>query len=177
MLAGVSEHETRPLRCLVATIAPGRASISDDVTQIVIDELHAAEVNIVRSVTVNREKQFIEQLVSHVATGNEADAIILLGGAGVGPRDYTCEAVERLVDRRIEGFGEEYRRLFREDGDAGVKAVLVRATAGVYNQCVVIALPRQVAGALRRAMQKLVVPMLPEAVRIATGVRRAPTSD
>jgi molybdopterin adenylyltransferase len=159
-----------PLRCLVGTIAPGRASIREDVTQVAIDEARAAGFEVVRSVTVNREKEFIVQLLSNVATGNEADAIILIGGAGIGPRDYACQAVDELADHRIEGFGEEYRRVLREGDGSLVTAVLTCASAGVYGQCVVFALPRQPASVLRRAMQKLVLPILPQAVRIATGM-------
>jgi molybdenum cofactor biosynthesis protein B len=161
--------ETKTLRCLVATIAPGRESVRDDVTAVVLEELRAAEINLVRNVVVNREKQFIEQLVRNVSTGNEADAVLLVGGAGIGPRDYACEAVEDLSDRCIEGFGEEYRRIVREDDDSYVASVLTRATAGVCDGCVVVALPRQPPAVMTRAMQRLVLPMLPRAVRIASG--------
>ena len=166
----MSGPDLSPLRCLVGTIALGRASIREDVTQVAVDEVQAAGFEVVRSVTVNREKDFIVQLLSNVATGNEADATILIGGAGIGPRDYACEAVDELADRRIEGFGEEYRRVLREGDGSLVTSVLTRASAGVYGQCVVIALPRQPASVLRRAMQELVLPMLPQAVRIATGM-------
>jgi molybdenum cofactor biosynthesis protein B len=140
------------------------------VTQVAVDEVQAAGFEVVRSVTVNREKDFIVQLLSNVATGNEADATILIGGAGIGPRDYACEAVDELADRRIEGFGEEYRRVLREGDGSLVTSVLTRASAGLYGQCVVIALPRQPASVLRRAMQELVLPILPQAVRVATGM-------
>jgi molybdenum cofactor biosynthesis protein B len=140
------------------------------VTQVAVDEVQAAGFEVVRSVTVNREKDFIVQLLSNVATGNEADATILIGGAGIGPRDYACEAVDELADRRIEGFGEEYRRVLREGDGSPVTSVLTRASAGLYGQCVVIALPRQPASVLRRAMQELVLPILPQAVRVATGM-------
>ena len=172
----MSGPDVGPLRCLVGTIALGRASVRDDVTQVAIDEVQATGFQVVRSVTVNREKEFIVQLLSNVATGNEADAIILIGGAGIGPRDYACEAVDELADRRIEGFGEEYRRVLREGDGSLVTAVLTRASAGVYGQCVVMALPRQAASVLRRAMQKVVLPMLPAAVQIATGMGRQQAS-
>lgn len=166
----MSGPDLSPLRCLVGTIALGRASIREDVTQVAVDEVQAAGFEVVRSVTVNREKDFIVQLLSNVATGNEADATILIGGAGIGPRDYACEAVDELADRRIEGFGEEYRRVLREGDGSLVTSVLTRASAGLYGQCVVIALPRQPASVLRRAMQELVLPILPQAVRVATGM-------
>src|SRR5580704_11654913 len=170
-LVAVIGADDRPLRCLVATVALGRASVRDDVTQVVIDELRAAQSIVDRSVTVNREKEFIRQLVSSVVDSNEADAIVIIGGVGVGPRDFTCEAVDELGDRRLEGFGEAYRRLLLEAGESYARVVTARATACVYNGSVVLALPRQTAPLVRRAMQDLVIPMLPEAVRIATGKR------
>ncbi|MDP9149621.1 MAG: molybdopterin-binding protein [Myxococcota bacterium] len=161
-------------RVMVATVALGRASIPDDVRQLVVDTLRAAQFAFVRGVTVNREKQFILQLISNVANANEADAIILIGGVGIGPRDFTCEAVDQSVDRRIEGFGEAYRQLLREEFGAGPGAFLARAAAGVCNKCLVFALPRT-SEPLRRAMQLLVIPSLADAVRVAEG--RATSSE
>ena len=167
-------------RFVVATVAVGRASVKDNVAQIVIDELNATKIafvsevkvnRLVRSVTVNREAHYIEQLVVQIANDNEADLLVLIGGVGVGPRDYTCEAVDRLVNHRIEGFGEAFRRMMREDLGAGPEALFARATAGVYNQCVVVALPRQ-PEPLRRAIRTLVLPIADVAVRTAVGARQ-----
>src|ERR1700722_14557333 len=147
----------------------GRAGVKDDVTKVVSDELRAAAFFVERSVTVNREKEFVRQLVSSVVDSNEADAIVLIGGAGVGPRDFTCEAVDEMVNRRLEGFGEAYRRLLFAEGESYASVVTARATAGVYNGSVVVALPRQTAPVVLRAMQVLVGPTIREAVRIAAG--------
>ena len=166
-------HDLVP-RIVVATVAPGRGSAKDDVVQIVVDELEAAKLQFIRGVTVNREKQFIQQLVSHIANSNEADAVILIGGAGIGPRDFTCEAVDEISDRHIEGFGEAYRALLRDELHLGPMALLCRATAGVCNKCVVLAMPRQ-PEALRRAMRVVVVPILGHAARIAAGAARHPS--
>jgi molybdenum cofactor biosynthesis protein B len=164
-------------RFVVATVAPGRASVKNDVAQIVIDEVNATRfafvrnvpVNrLVRSVTVNRERQFIEQLVTNLANSNQADVIILIGGVGLGPRDYTCEAVDALADHRIEGFGEAFRRLMREDLNLGIEALVARATAGVCNRCLVVALPRQ-PEPVRRAIRELVLPTVAATVRVASG--------
>ncbi len=173
----MTESMTDVRRFVVATVAGGRASVKDDVAQIVSDEVNATEVafvshikvnRLVRSVTVNREARYIEQLVMQIANNNEADVVVLIGGVGIGPRDYTCETVDRLVNHRIEGFGESFRRMLREDLNVGPEALLARAAAGIYNQCVVVALPRQV-DPLRRAMQTLVLPIAGIAVRTAVG--------
>jgi molybdenum cofactor biosynthesis protein B len=165
----VSATNARPTRCLVATVVAGRASVQEDVTQVVVGALRAGGFLVERTVTVQREREFIQQLVSNIANGNEADAILLIGGVGVGPRDYTCEAVDDLADRRMEGFGEAYRRLLFDAEDNIASVVTVRAMAAVYSGCIVVALPRQNAAVMRRAMETLVVPMLPEAMRIAVG--------
>jgi molybdenum cofactor biosynthesis protein B len=172
----VDGRDPGALRCLVATIALGRTSIRDDVTKLVVDELQAVGFQVVRSVTVNREREFIAQLLENVSADNDADVIILLGGSGIGPRDYVCEVVDGLASRRLEGFGEEYRRLLRADGQPAARAVLTRATAGEFNGCVVLALPRQSLPVVRRAMRDLVLPILPEAVRIVAGRGHSPAS-
>jgi molybdenum cofactor biosynthesis protein B len=173
---------------MVATVALGRGSVRDDVTQIVLDELKAAQFPVARSVTVQREREYIEQLVEQVANSNEAEAILLIGGVGLGPRDYTCEAVDRIVNRRMDGFGEAYRRLLLDEGGspdpslgghptergarreaATVRAAVTRATGGVCDGCIVLAIPRQSPALMRRAMQQLVIPVLPMAMHIAAG--------
>jgi molybdenum cofactor biosynthesis protein B len=151
---------------VVATV--GR-SAKEDPAEIVIRELEDAHFIFVRRVTVTREKQFIQQLVTNVANGNDADAIILIGGVGLGPLHFTCEAIEEMADRRIEGFGEAYRKLLREKLAVGVEALLERATAVVYNKCVVFALPRPLLP-LHQAIKELVIPTLAQAVRAAEGI-------
>ena len=71
------------------------------------------------------------------------------------------------VDQRIEGFGEAFRRLLHEELAIGPRVLLQRATAGVYNKCVVFALPRR-PEPLRLALRKLVLPTVTEAVRITS---------
>jgi molybdenum cofactor biosynthesis protein B len=155
-------------RVVAAIVSVGRSSATEEAAKPIVEEVSEAQFAFVRSVTVSGEINFIQQLVSTVSNTNEADAIVLVGGAGFGPRDVTCEAVDSFVERRIEGFGEAYRRLLREECDVGAGAMLARATAGVYNRCLVFALPRN-AARLRRAMQLLIVPTLVEAFQLATG--------
>jgi molybdenum cofactor biosynthesis protein B len=154
-------------RVLVAAVA-GRAGAVEDLAKGIGEDLHAAGFRFVRSVVVKAEPQFIQQLVSNVSNDNEADAIVMLGGAGFGPRDVTCEALDMFFERRIEGFGEAFRRLLFEEFAGGPSAFLARATAGVYNQCLVFALTGPPL-AVKRAVQSLIAPVLAEAVDLATG--------
>ena len=54
--------------------------------------------------------------------------IITTGGTGITSRDGTFEAVDGLLEKRLDGFGELFRMLsFQEIGSA---AMMSRATAG-----------------------------------------------
>jgi molybdenum cofactor biosynthesis protein B len=67
------------------------------------------------------------------------DCVITTGGIGVTGRDVTPEAIERVQDKAIPGFGE----LFRWLGDAkiGTSTVQSRATACVARGTYIFALP------------------------------------
>lgn len=166
----MSEPERPTPRVLVATVTTYKSRTMEDLAKSVTDDIRAA-FSLVRTVMVRGDSEYIRQLVSSVATANEADAMVIVGGTGFGPFDSTCEAIDGLVERRIEGFGEEFRRLLREEFAVGPSSLLARATAGVYSQCVVYALsgqPTQV----RRAVETLIVPTLPDAIELATGRMR-----
>jgi molybdenum cofactor biosynthesis protein B len=167
----MSEPERHTPRVLVATVTTYKSRTLEDLAKAVTDDVRTA-FSLVRSVMVRGDPEYIRQLVSSVATANEADALIIVGGAGFGPFDSTCEAIDGLVERRIEGFGEEFRRLLREEFGLGPLSLLARATAGVYSQCVVYALSGQ-PSQVRRAVESLIVPTLPDAIELATGRMRA----
>jgi molybdenum cofactor biosynthesis protein B len=151
--------------------APAPRTMEDTVNT-VLDDVRAAGFTVVRSVVVQPEAEVIQLLVANVSNDNAADAILLIGGVGFGPLDCTCDAIDGLVHRRIEGFGDAYRQLLRDEFAAGTGALLARATAGVYHQCLVFALggpPDRV----HRAVTTLVVPTLVDAIEQATGRERA----
>jgi molybdopterin adenylyltransferase len=166
----MAENERLTPRVLVATVTTYKSRTMEDLAKSVTEDIRAAFA-LVRSVMVKGEPEYNRQLVAGVATANEADAMVFVGGTGFGPFDSTCEAIDGLVERHIEGFGEAYRQLLRDEFAVGPLALLARATAGVYSQCVVYALsgqPMQV----RRGLEALIVPTLPDAIELATGRMR-----
>lgn len=170
---------------MVGAVSLVKSRTLEEIARGVCDDVKEAGFTLVRSVTVHGEAPVIQQLVSNVSNENVADALILVGGTGFGPHDHACEAVDQYVERRIEGFGEAYRTLLRGraasgDPDAthpgsaaqlGPHAWLVRATAGVYNQCLVFALTGRSLD-VRSAVREIICPTLREAVGIATGKLR-----
>ena len=65
--------------------------------------------------------------------------IITIGGTGVTGRDGTPEAVDVLLDKEIEGFGETFRALSFEQ--IGTSTMQSRAIAGVTNGTYIFCLP------------------------------------
>jgi molybdopterin adenylyltransferase len=85
------------------------------------------------------------------------DGIIITGGTGIGPRDVTIEAIQPLLEKELEGFGEIFRMLsFQEIGSA---AIMSRALAGIANRRLLVALPGS-PDACRLAMERLLIPEL-----------------
>jgi molybdenum cofactor biosynthesis protein B len=86
----------------------------------------------------------------------------------VAPRDVTPETVEPLLERVIPGFGELFRMLSWDD--VGSAAILSRALAGLAGGRVVFVLPGS-RGALRLALEKLILPELGHLAAEATKTR------
>jgi molybdenum cofactor synthesis domain-containing protein len=169
--SGITQAERPVPRVLVGAVMSTKSRTLEELGKVVADEVRAAKLTLVRSVIVNGEAHFIQQLVSNVSNDNDADAIVLVGGTGFGPRDTTVDAIDTFCERRIEGFGDAFRLLLRDEMGFGPHAWLSRATAGVYNQCLVFAMTGR-PNDVKRAMQTIIVPTLSDAVELATGRMR-----
>jgi molybdenum cofactor biosynthesis protein B len=90
--------------------------------------------------------------------------VITTGGTGITSRDTTFEALDGLIEKRLDGFGELFRMLSYEA--IGSAAMMSRATAGLSRGRIIIALPGSEA-AVRLAMEKLVLPELGHLVQQA----------
>jgi molybdenum cofactor biosynthesis protein B len=94
------------------------------------------------------------QLVDLLAR-SDVDAVVTTGGTGISGRDTTYEVVERMIEKRLDGFGEIFRMLSYEE--IGAAAVLSRAVAGAVGTKLVASLPGS-RNAVRLGMEKLLVP-------------------
>jgi molybdopterin adenylyltransferase len=68
-----------------------------------------------------------------------AEIIISTGGTGIGKQDITIETIKPLFKKELNGFGEIFR--YESYKDLGTGAILSRATAGVWDDTLLIALP------------------------------------
>ena len=162
----MAETTASDIRVLTVTVSDLRKRSADETGKRLDAELSAVGFRIVRHAVVADEPTFIRELVRSTATGNEADAIVLTGGTGINPRDHTYEALEDLYQKRIDGFGEAFRRLAFEA--MGPRAMFFRASAGIVDSCPVFSLPGNVQAVLL-GVRQLIAPTLLHAVDMAMG--------
>src|SRR5438477_2441479 len=98
-----------PPRVVTVTVSDTRTTATDASGRALAEELSG--FSIVRHAIVPDEPDAIGALVRTVAATGEADAVVLTGGTGIAPRDRTYEAIEGLFEKRLDGFGEAFRRL------------------------------------------------------------------
>jgi len=81
----------------------------------------------------------IRRIISKWIDTKSVNAVITTGGTGVTGRDGTPEAVEVLLDKKIDGFGEIFRYLSYKK--IKTSTVQSRALAGVANSTYIFCLP------------------------------------
>jgi molybdenum cofactor biosynthesis protein B len=89
------------------------------------------------------------------------DVICTTGGTGIASRDTTIEVVDRLLTKKLDGFGELFRMLSWHE--VGAAAMLSRAIGGLSGETLIFTMPGSV-NAVGLAMSKLIVPELPHLI-------------
>jgi len=119
------------------------AAIADRIRAVARDSTVAT--NTLRIVPAERSSNIvmgdspIMSVLEGLARDGAMDAVIVTGGTGLAPRDVTYEAVNRVLQKTMDGFGELFRMLSYEQ--IGSAAMLSRALAGVLGSMLVFALP------------------------------------
>lgn len=111
---------------------------------------------------VKDEPAQITEEIRTSAGDDSVQAIIINGGTGISRRDSTFEAVDSMLEKRLDGFGEVFRYLTYQE--IGSPAIMTRATAGIVQGKVLFSTPGS-ENAVRLAMQKLILPELSHLVR------------
>ena len=162
-----AEREQR-LRVATITVSDTRTESDDEGGKKLRDLLVLAGFDLGSHAIVRDEPSEVRAAIERAADEG-IEAIVTTGGTGISPRDQTFEAVESLLEKKLDGFGEAFRRL---SWDAvGPRAILSRAVAGTFRGHVVIALPGSPL-ALTLAVERIIGPILPHAVGLLSGRTR-----
>ncbi|HLR23254.1 MAG TPA: MogA/MoaB family molybdenum cofactor biosynthesis protein [Pseudogracilibacillus sp.] len=149
----------KEIRCLVVTVSDTRTVETDKSGLYISDILKENGHKIVNHVIVPDDNKKIADALDTAIADERVDAVMMSGGTGISERDITIEVVEKYIRKSIPGFGELFRMLSYTE-DIGSTAIMSRATAGVMDQNkVVFSMPGS-SGAVKLAMQKLIVPEL-----------------
>jgi len=151
--------------CYILTISDTRTEATDASGRAIFDLLFAGGHQVTGRKIVRDEPDEVLAAISEQMNKPGVQVIITTGGTGITARDTTCETITRLLDKRLDGFGELFRMLsYQEIGSA---AMMSRAVGGLAKGKVILSLPGSEA-AVRLAMTRLILPELGHLVREAS---------
>jgi len=154
-------------RVAAITVSDTRTTADDEGGAKLRARLEAAGFVVSYAAIVRDEPDELRAAIAQVCDRDLADAIVTTGGTGIAPRDRTFETVDALLEKRLDGFGEAFRRL---SWDAiGPRAVLSRAVAGVHRGRILAALPGS-PKAVVLGVDRVLAPILGHAVALLQGV-------
>jgi molybdenum cofactor biosynthesis protein B len=157
---GVSDHKAQAphsVGCFILTVSDTRTPETDTSGRVIRELLESAGHRVISSALVRDDPEQVTAMVRRQLADSATRVIITTGGTGITSRDGTFEAVDRLFEKRLTGFGELFRMLsFDEIGPA---AMMSRAAAGTVGAKAIFVLPGS-ESAVRLAMTRLIVPEL-----------------
>jgi molybdenum cofactor biosynthesis protein B len=163
---GIPRSDRRSIRVLTVTVSDTRTEADDEGGARLRHLLADAGFALVPHRITRDDPERLRALLEEVHESDLADAVITTGGTGIAPRDSTIEAIEPLLEKRLDGFGEIFRNLSFQD--IGPRAMLSRAVAGVFRGRFVAALPGS-PRAVALAVTAILVPTLEHAVLLLKG--------
>jgi molybdenum cofactor biosynthesis protein B len=164
-----AEHRAyapKSVHCAVLTVSDSRTHATDSSGQAIQERLEAAGHKVVERALVRDDPADVRQALVRAIARSDVDAVLVTGGTGVAQRDGTPEAIEPLLYKKLDGFGELFRQLSFEE--IGAAALLSRALAGTARRTAIFVMPGS-SGAVRLAMERLI---LPELAHIVGQLRR-----
>ena len=139
----------KSVRCYIVTVSDTRTEETDTSGRAIVKD----------------EPALVRGAIERQLASMDVQVVIATGGTGITSRDSTFEAVDALLEKRLDGFGELFRMLsFQQIGSA---AMMSRASAGLAIGKIVISLPGSEA-AVRLAMERLLLPELGHLVQQAS---------
>ena len=157
----VAEHKSsapQSVRCFVVTVSDTRTIETDTSGRAIADLLVAAGHEVAGRAIVKDDPDIVRGTIERqLVAAEDVQVIITTGGTGITSRDSTYEAVDALLQKRLDGFGELFRMLSFEQ--IGPAAMMSRACAGMSAGRIVVSLPGSEA-AVRLAMERLLIPEL-----------------
>ena len=128
-----------PLNIAVLTVSDSRTLAEDTSGHYLVDSLTEAGHNLADRQLIIDDIYQIRAVISGWIADPKVHAVITTGGTGFFIRDSMPEAVTVLFDKSIDGFGEMFRLISKDE--IGMSTVQSRAVAGMANGTGIFCLP------------------------------------
>ena len=149
--------ELTPVRIAVLTISDTRDEESDTSGHVLVERLTGAGHQLADKAVVRDEVEAIRAQVKAWTASGEVDVILTTGGTGITGRDVTPEAIEPLLDKRIEGFSVIFHLVSYQT--VGLSTLQSRALAGLIDGVFIFCMPGS-NGAVRDGWDRVIAPQL-----------------
>lgn len=148
-----NNREFLSLNLAVLTISDSRTEADDTSGKTLVERATEAGHRVVDKKIVADDIYQIRAAISSWIADQSVHAVITTGGTGVTGRDGTPEAIQPLLDKEIEGFGEMFRMISYDE--IKTSALQSRAIAGVANATYIFCLPGS-SGACRTGWDSII---------------------
>ncbi|MDN5897641.1 MAG: molybdenum cofactor biosynthesis protein B [Psychrobacter sp.] len=128
-----------PLNIAILTVSDSRTLAEDTSGQYLVDQLIESGHQLADRQLIIDDIYKIRAVISGWIADPNVHAVITTGGTGFYIRDSMPEAVNVLFDKSIDGFGEMFRLISKDD--IGMSTVQSRAVAGMANGTGIFCLP------------------------------------
>ncbi len=128
-----------PINIAVLTVSDTRTAANDTSGDALAQRIDKAGHRVAARALERDDTAVIETLLRVWIADPQIDVVITTGGTGITGRDVTPEAFDRVMEKRIEGFGELFRMLSYQK--IGTSTMQSRAIGGVAGGTYLFALP------------------------------------
>ncbi len=143
-----------PVSIAVLTVSDTRTPANDTSGDALAERIEAAGHRVADRAIERDDADRIEARLRSWIANPGIDVVVTTGGTGITGRDVTPEAFDRVLEKRIEGFGELFRMIsFRTIGTSTMQS---RALGGVARGTYLFALPGST-GAVKDAWDEILV--------------------
>ena len=149
---------------ITASDACARGEREDTSGATLVQMLTELGAEIVTTKILSDDLDPLVQSLSESADRDDVNLIITTGGTGLGPRDNTPEATQRVIEREAPGIAEAIRA---ESLKATPMAMLSRGACGVRSGTLIVNLP----GSPKAVKETfaIIAPVLPHALDLLGG--------
>ena len=129
----------KPLNIVIHTVSDTRTEEDDKSGAVLKERLIQSGHRLVEKLITKDDVFHIRKVVSDWIFRDDVDVILITGGTGFTIRDNTPQAVEPLLVKKVDGFGELFRQI--SYGEIGTSTLQSRALAGISNATLVVCMP------------------------------------